>query len=132
MTAPTPANLLAGLTLLVVDDNDDAVEVLSAFLRSCGADVLCARTAIGALTYLDASPSIDVVITDLAMPDMDGVELARRIRRHPSRKSLLPVIAVTGFYEQYLGSQDFDAFLKKPVDLDDLCGTIAALARRGD
>jgi CheY-like chemotaxis protein len=132
MTAPTPADLLAGLTLLVVDDNDDAAEVLSTFLRSCGADVLCARTAIGALTYVDESPSIDAVITDLAMPDMDGVELARRIRRHPSRKSHLPVIAVTGFYEQYVGSQEFDAFLKKPVDLDGLCATVAALARRGD
>ena len=132
MTAPTPLNLLDGLTLLVVDDNDDAIEVLSAFLKACGADVRCARTAIAALTYLNASPSIDAVITDLAMPDMDGVELARRIRRHPSRTSVLPVIALTGFYEQYLGSQDFDAFLKKPVNLDDLCGTIAALARRSE
>ena len=46
MTAPTPLNLLAGLTLLVVDDNDDAAEVLSAFLKKpVNLDDLCGTIA---------------------------------------------------------------------------------------
>jgi CheY-like chemotaxis protein len=54
MIAPSPLNFpdLRGLTLLVVDDNEDAVEVLSMFLEICGAAVLVARTAMGGLTYV--------------------------------------------------------------------------------
>lgn len=122
---------LSGRTLLIVDDNDDALEMLGTFLRICGAYVLQARTAPGALAYIDTQPELDAIITDLSMPDMDGVDLVRRLRNHPRRAST-PAIALTGFYESYLDTKEFDAFLRKPVDLDDLCSTItAAIAQRG-
>jgi CheY-like chemotaxis protein len=131
MIAPSPLNFpdLRGLTLLVVDDNEDAVEVLSMFLEICGAAVLVARTAMGGLTYVDVAPKLDLVITDLSMPLMDGVEFVHTIRRHPtpSRRSL-PVIALTGFPEDFVKSQSvFNAFLRKPVDLDRLTATIQSL-----
>ena len=116
---------VSGLTLLVVDDNDDALEVLSMLLRSCGADVLQARNGSDALACVDEQPTIDAVVTDLSMPAMDGVELVRQLRlRRPMRP--LPAIAVTGFYEHYMDTAGagFDAFLRKPVNFDELCRTI--------
>ena len=114
------------LTILLVDDNEDALEVLGAFLGSCGASVLQARTAFDALAYIDTHPHIDVMITDLSMPGMDGFELVRRLRRHPSR-SAMPAIALTGFPESYMDRADFTAFLLKPTSFDDLCKTITSV-----
>ena len=122
---------LSRLTILIVDDNDDSLEMLGTFLRACGADVLQAFSALEALNYIDTESGIDVVITDVSMPHHDGVELVRRLRRHPTR-SLIPAIALsgfpalvrTGFYEYYKDPNGFDAFLRKPADLDELCNTI--------
>jgi DNA-binding response OmpR family regulator len=83
---------LQGMTVLVIDDDNDSLEVLSAFFEACGARPLIARNAAGGLAYLDTAPKLAAVVTDLAMPDTDGIEFARR-RRHPTRKQL-PVIAV--------------------------------------
>jgi len=90
-----PLNLpdLSRLTLLVVDDNADSVEMLAAFLKACGARVLVARSAAGALAHVDAAPRLDAMVTDLAMPQMDGVELVRKVRARPDRTGL-PVIAL--------------------------------------
>jgi|SRR6267143_2433703 CheY-like chemotaxis protein len=131
MTAPPPQNLpdLSGLTLLVVDDDADAIEVLSTFLTACRAHVLFARTAPGALAYVDAAPKLDAVITDLAMPQMDGFEFVRRIRQHPSRRAV-PVIALTGFEERYVERHEFDAFLRKPTNLDELCRVVKEVVAR--
>jgi CheY-like chemotaxis protein len=65
-------------------------------------------------------------VTDISMPNMDGVELVRKVRGHPRRPSV-PVIALTGFYESYPGAREFDAFLRKPIDLDELCRVIRSL-----
>ena len=62
---------------------------------------------------------------------MDGVELVRQLRqRRPMRP--LPAIALTGFYEHYMDTAGaaFDAFLRKPLNFDDLCRTISTLANR--
>jgi len=118
------------LTILIVDDNEDALEMLGTFLSSCGADVLQARSAVGALAYIDAKPQIDVMITDLSMPDMDGVELVRWLRRHPARAAM-PAIALTGFPESYMDTAGFSAFLRKPADLDELCKTITSVIDQG-
>jgi CheY-like chemotaxis protein len=124
---------LSRLTLLAVDDNADALEVLGTILKACGADVLEARDGRDALAYVDTTPGLDAIITDLSMPGMDGVELARKVREQPSRRGL-PVIALTGFPERYLETSAFDAFLKKPFEFDELCRIVDALtaARNGD
>ena len=126
-----PLNLpdLSRLTLLVVDDNEDTVDTLASFLHACGAHVLKARTASGALAYVDTTPKLDAIVTDLAMPEMTGIDLVRTVRAHP-RRSELPVIALTGYYEDYANAEGFEAFLKKPVDFDQLCTAILTFVGR--
>jgi len=131
MPASPPLRMpdLHGLTILVVDDDDNAIEVLSTFLKACGAKTLIARSGLGALAYVDTNPELDIVVTDIAMPHMDGVAFARKLRQHPSRHRL-PVIALTGFYEEYVDANLFDSFLRKPVDFDDLGAIIRSLTYR--
>lgn len=131
MAASPPPSLpdLKSVTVLIVDDDNDALEVLSAFFEAGGARVLVGRNAAAGLAYLDTAPKLDAVVTDLAMPDMDGIEFARRLRRHPSRKQL-PVIAVTAFYETYPNAPEFDAWLRKPVDIEQLGILVGRLIRR--
>ena len=133
MTAPSPSPLpdLSGLTVLVVDDDEDAIEVMTTLMNACGADVLFARSASDGLAYLDTTPQLDVVITDISMPSIDGYEFTRKIREHssPTRRSV-PVIALTGFQQRYVITETFDAFLQKPVDLDRLSTVIRMLLAR--
>jgi CheY-like chemotaxis protein len=123
---------LSGLRLLVVDDDDDALFITAHLLRACGASVVEARNAWGALGYLETH-QFDVVVTDLAMPQMDGTEFLRRVRaRQDARR--IAVIALTAFPERYVPELgvSFDAFLRKPVEIDDLAKAIlnASAARR--
>jgi len=126
-----PLNLpdLSGFTLLVVDDNEDTVDALAAFLQACGASVLQAHSGAGALAHVDSSPKLDAIVTDLAMPEMSGVDLLRKVRAHP-RRSDLPVVALTGHYKDYADVDGFEAFLKKPADFDQLCDAIVTLVAR--
>jgi|SRR5215470_5556901 len=114
---------LSGLTVLVVDDDVDAVELLSTVLAACSAQVLFARSAADGLAYVDTAPKLDAIITDLAMPGMDGVDFTRTIR---TRRSVA-VIALTGHQQTYVATEEFDAFMQKPVDLDKLCAVIQIL-----
>jgi CheY-like chemotaxis protein len=125
------------LTILIVDDHDDSLEMLSAFLRACGASLLQASSALEALVHIDTQPGIDVVITDVSMPQIDGVELVRRLRRHRARASIpaialsgFPALVRTGFYEFFKDPNGFDAFLRKPADLDELCKTITTVINK--
>jgi CheY-like chemotaxis protein len=121
---------LSGLTILVVEDNEDSLEMLSTFLRACGAHVLAARGALTGLSYVETQSRIDAVITDLSMPAMDGVEFVQRLRGH-HRGASIPAIALTGFYENYMNTEGtgFNAFLRKPVNFDDLCRTIRSVTQ---
>jgi len=114
---------LSRLTVLVVDDNEDAIEVLSSFLIACAARALFARSLPDGLVYVETEPKLDVVVTDLSMPGMDGVEFTRKIRERRS----LPVIAITAFHHVYVSTEEFDAYIEKPVDLDKLCIVIEFL-----
>src|SRR4051812_41147664 len=109
MNSPSSLKLpdLSGVTILVVEDDRDSLDFLETILRACGARVLQARNAAAALSYIDTTPTLRVVITDIAMGAMDGAELARQIRRHPTR-SRLPIIAITAFYEQHANRPEFD------------------------
>lgn len=120
---------LDGLRILVVDDDEDARELLRALLESRGAVVLAAGSVADALTGLERGP--DVIVSDIAMPEADGYSLVRAVRaleRGSERR--LPIIAVTA----YAGASDraraleagFDLHFAKPVDLEALAVAIAA------
>jgi len=118
---------LAGVVVLLVEDDEDTRIVLGELLRFCGARVLSASTGFEALNCLQAGLP-NVMITDLAMPGMDGVELLDRIRQdlHTQR---LPVIAMTAFPAGYVprAQRRFNAFLRKPIDVDELVKAIRAV-----
>jgi len=105
--------------ILIVDDNGDAAEMLAIVLRLEGHEV---RTAYDGPTALDAvrAQAPDVVLCDIGMPGMDGLDVARCLRQDFGLKQAL-LVAVTGYGQEadHRRSREagFDAHLIKPVDL---------------
>ena len=121
--APLPT--LDHLRVLVVDDEPDAREVLSALLAACGAEVGSAASVREALERVETEPP-DVLLTDIAMPDEDGYALIREIR---SRGSRIPAIAITALASTEdrarAMAEGFDAHLTKPVDPAEIVEAVA-------
>jgi PAS domain S-box-containing protein len=116
------AQELVGRRVLVVDDNRDSADSATSILRLLGNQVESAYSGQAALEIAKRFPA-DVVLLDLAMPDLDGFKTLALLRALPGREQVY-AIAMTGF-----GSQDdkrktvaagFDAHLTKPVELDAL------------
>jgi CheY-like chemotaxis protein len=126
--------VLRGVRVLVVDDDEDAVALFEAALTACGADVVTANSAPTALRVLDAR-SVDVVVSDIAMPGADGYWLLREIRQlsKPAAKTV-PVVAVTAFGREHGRGRTFAAgfadHLEKPLDPEALCRAVAKAASR--
>jgi PAS domain S-box-containing protein len=128
-----PADL-TGLAVLVVDDHDDARQLLSRVLGECGARVFSAASAREALVLV-AKERPDVMVSDIGMPGADGYELLRQVRELGDRQGgRLRAIALTAFAR----SEDrtralragFLAHVAKPVDASELVATIATVAGR--
>jgi PAS domain S-box-containing protein len=124
------AHDLSGVRVLVVDDEDDARELIKRILSDCNAEVLTAATAAEALQLLQHERP-DLMVSDLAMPEVDGYGLLDRIRAlGPSRGGDLPAIALTAFAR----SEDrnkalasgFLAHVAKPVEPNELIAKVAA------
>jgi CheY-like chemotaxis protein len=123
---------LSGIHVLFVDDNVDAREIVSSYLRYSGAIVQTAASAEDALdTYRRVTP--DIVITDLSMPGRDGAWLLKEIRQ-ASRGFAVPVIALTAFGGRYdralMLHQGFDDYLNKPVSAEHLARSVARFVGR--
>ena len=121
------------LRVLVVDDNADAAQMLAALLEVQGHAVSVEYDARGALARAhDEHP--DVLLLDIGLPDMDGYELARRLRARPENAGAT-LVALTG-YGQHQDREDaqqagFDHYLVKPADLNEVNEVLAqAEARR--
>lgn len=120
---------LKGRTILVVDDDADALELLHMILESCGAKVLAASTTLHARGYL-LTVTPDLILCDLALPREDGPAFLRSVRASSNPiLARVPAVAVTAFYEDYPPAQalEFAAYFQKPIDIDALTRTIAAL-----
>jgi CheY-like chemotaxis protein len=112
--------LLAARRALVVDDNNDSADSLAMLLQLMGAEVRVAYSGAAALEALAAHlPS--VMFVDIGMPEIDGYEVARRVRSQPAFADVM-LIALTGWgqAEDRARSHDagFDHHLVKPVDVD--------------
>jgi two-component system cell cycle sensor histidine kinase/response regulator CckA len=111
--------------LLMVDDEPAIMEGLSALLRDADFEVSCAATGEEALDVVDAFKP-DIVLLDVGLPGIDGVETCRRLRK---RQPALPVIFSSGHGVD--ARRDMDdrrtRYLQKPFDIDTLFDTIAAL-----
>ena len=135
LAAPVPVVepvTLKGIHVLIVDDNADGREMLMTALREYGAIVRGAASSAEGLATLDKDASIDVVISDIGMPETDGYDFIRRIRTAgDARTRLLPAIAVTA----YANPEDriratvagYQAHLAKPVDAALVAASIASL-----
>lgn len=103
--------MTADVKILVVDDDPYLLDMLIETLKTIGYDASGAPGAEEALRYLDDNP-VQLVITDIRMPGMDGVEFARRVKQ---RQPDLPVIFITGaFNSSILRQVEADGFLPKP------------------
>ena len=123
---------LAGVRVLVVDDDDGVREAVRDFLIDCGADVVSVQSAQAALLVM-AESRPDVIISDISMPGHDGVWLIRAIRALPREQGGdVPALALSGFLQstEALLAAGFTDVRGKPPDMAELVSLVAGLAAR--
>jgi len=125
--------VLRGMSVLVVEDSPATQRALAAVLEEAGADVITADTAPSALQKLAVSRP-DVIVSDVGLPDVDGLQFIAQVRKSESERRLAPVpaLALTAFAgehteRQALGS-GFQQCLSKPVEPAHLVTVLATLA----
>jgi CheY-like chemotaxis protein len=118
--------------ILLVEDNSDARETLRLLLELEGHRVAAAETGEGAIE-LALAKTFTVALIDIGLPDVDGYQVARRIRSSGTRDQML-LIALTGYGQpedvRRALAAGFDAHVVKPVDPDTLAKTLADLSRK--
>ena len=108
--------------VLVVDDNVDSAETLAMLLEASGHDV---QTAFNGRSGLEAALEYqpDMILLDIGLPELNGYEVARRIRQHPLHKHMV-LVAMTGYGlekdRQYSREAGFDHHLVKPANFDEV------------
>ncbi|HEV2861567.1 MAG TPA: response regulator [Pyrinomonadaceae bacterium] len=132
-TAPQRSELRAGhdrkYRVLVVEDAPDTREFLRLLFEREGYEVLLAADGVsGVTTAIRELP--DAILMDMSLPGLDGYNAARLIRREPALAGV-PLIACTAFNRwEWRGkaiAAGFDAFITKPLDVNRLASTLAAL-----
>jgi two-component system cell cycle response regulator DivK len=117
---------MGGEQILVVEDNEKNMKLFRDVLLATGYRTLEATTGVEAVE-LAAEHAPDLVLMDIQLPDLDGVEALRRLRGD-ERTAAIPVLAVTAQAmrgdRQRLLAAGFDGYVSKPVDVRELIGTI--------
>jgi signal transduction histidine kinase/CheY-like chemotaxis protein len=125
---------LDGVRILIVDDEPDARSLAQRVLEERGADVVTADSASEALRVVDGGNSLDLVISDIGMPEQDGYELIRQLRSLPGENGRIPAVALTALAR----SEDrhraltagYQIHLSKPVDPAHLVAVVANITER--
>jgi CheY-like chemotaxis protein len=116
-----------GRKILIADDDVRNIFALTAALEQKGANIVIARNGKEALIKLEEDPRIDLVLMDIMMPEMDGLQATREIRKQ-KRFAKLPIIAVTAKATKNDQTQCIEAgandYLAKPIDLHQLFSLI--------
>ncbi|MFT3786913.1 MAG: HAMP domain-containing protein [Tepidisphaeraceae bacterium] len=122
-----PRAVLAGKKVLVVDDDIRNIFAMTSILEPLNMEILSAETGRAAIETLQAHSDLDVILMDIMMPDMDGYDTMRAIRKLSKFRSL-PIIALTakamkGDREKCIAAGASD-YISKPVDTDQLLGLL--------
>lgn len=117
---------MTGERILVVEDNAKNMKLFREVLVATGYETLEATTG-GEAVDMASEHTPDLVLMDIQMPDIDGVEALRRLRAD-DRTASIPVVALTaqamqGDRERFLAA-GFDGYVSKPVNVRDLIGTV--------
>jgi signal transduction histidine kinase/DNA-binding response OmpR family regulator len=128
------SKLLKGLRILVVDDEADSRDLVTAILTRCGSKVRCCESAAEALkAFREWKP--DLLVSDIGMPNEDGYELIKKLRKlRLKRAKEIPVVALTAYAtdddrERTL-SAGFQVHVAKPIEPEALVRSIAGAAGR--
>jgi CheY-like chemotaxis protein/HAMP domain-containing protein len=130
-----PGSALTGRKVLIIDDDVRNIFALTSLLEGHGIQVFYAERGKEGLEILDANPDVDLVLLDIMMPEMDGYEITRLIRRD-SRRQHLPVVALTakamkGDREKCIDAGASD-YISKPVDASRLLSLLQVWLYRGE
>jgi CheY-like chemotaxis protein len=117
--------------LLIVDDDQDVLDIIERFLKPTGHAIITANSGLPALDILDSSQPLDLMITDVIMPGLNGFSLARMAK---SRRPSLKILYLSGSGEHGQVSRDpgylLGKLLRKPISARDLSREVEdALAR---
>lgn len=111
-------------SILVVDDEEDIVAIYKEFIEQIGYDTTCFTSPLLALEhYKQFHKKYSLIITDMKMPQMNGIEFADKIRRldHRVKIYLITAYEITDTKDHNVsGKANFDVILKKPIDLLEL------------
>ena len=121
-----------GLRVLVIEDSADTLQMLKLWLSTFGCEVLIAAEAMEGLK-LAARARPDLIISDIGMPEVDGYELMRMLRRTKGLESV-PAIALTGYDrvedKDLSVAAGYNAHLSKPTDMRRLLSLIRKLTKK--
>ncbi len=124
---------LRGISTLLIEDNGDFRDAMETILQLCGAHTIPVASISEARASLETNPP-DIIVSDLVLPDGTGADFMDWLRDLPSQKGgAVAVVAVTAFphYFPAVKTRGFAAYLVKPVNLSDLCWTVASILGRG-
>ncbi len=132
-TAPAPASL-RDLQVLVLDDEEDARDVVKRLLEDAGATVTAAASVNEALGHLEGGYAPDVIVSDIGLPERDGYDFIQSVRRMAAPAGRVPAAALTALARledrKRAMLSGFQTHLAKPVDPAELVATVASLAGR--
>lgn len=116
-------------TALIADDDPDSLAAVSASLAALGLRVRCARDGAELIQHLAETGPYDIVVTDIAMPWMSGVQAALSARRAGLK---MPIVVMTGLQDKKALAQvatlgDDVVLLRKPFGLSTLAATVTAM-----
>jgi DNA-binding response OmpR family regulator len=123
------------MNVLLVEDHEDTLDMLSSLVQSCGHNAIPASTCAEALRLLD-SVRPEVIVCDLSLPDCDGLSLVGKAKKSHSKIWTIALTARASDKDRELGLKaGFDHYLSKPMDVPKLrkllCGDSKSSPRTG-
>ncbi|WP_417335626.1 ATP-binding protein [Halobacteriovorax marinus] len=120
---------LKGRRVLILDDEEIIANMHKDFVEEQGAEVLCYTSPLAALAALKTGLEVDVILTDLSMPEMSGFEFAKAYSESGGEK---PIILLTGHEEKVLSENDISSYnieevLLKPINMEELLEVISSI-----